>query len=310
MHVALISGGRSNLTYGVTDGASRWVVRRPPVSGLTPSAHDMVREWRVTSALQGTAVPVPRAVALCEDPSVLGAPFTVVEHVDGLVVRDRADLSALSDDDVRAVVHSLVRTLADLHAVDPGSVGLASFGRPHGFLGRQVELWLAQWQRVGTQDLPGVAELHRRLSQRLPASDRAAIVHGDYRIDNTILDAGQPAVVRAVIDWELSTLGDPFTDVALMCVYRHPSFDLVLGQEAAWASPRMPSADDLAEAYARASGQDLPDWPFYLGLAYLKLAVISEGIAFRAQQGSDAGGGSSAAGATPALVEAGLAALG
>ncbi|MGY1824003.1 phosphotransferase family protein [Geodermatophilus sp. SYSU D00079] len=307
----LIAGGRSNLTYAVTDGVSRWVVRRPPLAGLTASAHDMVREHRVTSALQGTAVPVARPVSLCEDESVLGAPFTVVEWVDGVVVRDRDDLAALSDEVLGRTTDGLVEVLVALHAVDVDAVGLSGFGRPEGFLTRQVALWRRQWDSVRTRECPDLERLHALLADRVPASSEVAVVHGDYRIDNAILDRDDPGTVRAVVDWELSTLGDPLTDVALMCVYRHPALDVVLGLPAAWTSPRLPAPDELAEAYTRRSGRALGDWPFYLGLAHLKLAVIAEGIAHRAHAGADAGRDARrAAEAVPGLVTAGLDALG
>jgi aminoglycoside phosphotransferase (APT) family kinase protein len=310
LRAELLAGGRSNLTYAVTDGVSRWVVRRPPLAGLTASAHDMRREHRVTSALSGTAVPVARPVLLCEDDSVLGAPFTVVDWVDGVVVRDRADLSALSDDEVGRATGALVDVLVALHAVDVEAVGLGTFGRAEGFLARQVALWRRQWDRTRTRDLPDLERLHSQLADAVPAAAETAVVHGDYRIDNALLDRADPGKVRAVVDWELSTVGDPLTDVALMCVYRHPALDAILGVPAAWASPRLPSADALAETYARLSGRELARWPFYLGLAHLKLAVIAEGIAHRAAVGADAGRDAArAADAVPELVAAGLAAL-
>jgi aminoglycoside phosphotransferase (APT) family kinase protein len=306
----LIAGGRSNLTYAVTDGATRWVVRRPPLAGLTASAHDMAREFRVTSALHSSAVPVARPIALCEDETVLGSPFTVVEWVDGVVVRDREDLATLCDDELRRTTGSLLEILASLHAVDISEVGLSDFGRPTGFLQRQVALWRRQWDRTRTRDLPDLERLHARLTDMVPASSDAALVHGDYRIDNAILSASDPATVLAVVDWELSTLGDPLTDVALMCVYRHPALDLILGIPAAWTSLRLASPEELAERYARIAGRDLGPWPFYLGLAYLKLAVIAQGIAHRAHAGADAGRDAArAADAVPELVAAGLSVL-
>ncbi|MBB3082418.1 phosphotransferase family protein [Geodermatophilus sabuli] len=306
----LIAGGRSNLTFAVTDGSSRWVVRRPPLAGLTASAHDMAREHRVTSALQGTEVPVARPISLCEDDTVLGAPFTVVEWVDGVVVRDQDELAALSDDAVRRTTAGLVEVLVALHAVDVDAVGLRGFGRPEGFLTRQVALWRRQWDSVRTRESADLERLHALLVDRVPAAGEVAVVHGDYRIDNAILDRTDPGTVRAVVDWELSTLGDPLTDVALMCVYRHPALDVVLGIPAAWTSPRLPAPDALAEAYTRESDRDLGDWPFYLGLAHLKLAVIAAGIAHRAHAGADAGRDARrAAEAVPDLVADGLSAL-
>ncbi len=310
LRVELISGGRSNLTFLAVDDASRWVVRRPPVAGLTPSAHDMAREFTVTGALRNSAVPVAKTVAFDADGSTLGAPMTVVEYVEGTVVRDQDDLAALTDDQLTASIGGLMRVLADLHAVDPAAVGLEKFGRPQGFLARQVTLWASQWDRVKTRDLPDVAALHAALSQALPPESAASIVHGDFRIDNTILDRADPARIRAVVDWEMSTLGDPLTDAALMCVYRAPIFDLVLGSRAAWTSHRMPAPDDLAQAYATASGRDLAHWGFYLALANFKLGVIGEGITHRALHGSDAGSAAErAAEATPEFMAAGLRAL-
>ena len=310
LRVELISGGRSNLTFIANDDESRWVVRRPPVAGLTPSAHDMAREFTVTSALQNSAVPVAKTVAFDAQGSALGAPMTIVEFVEGTVVRDQDDLAAFTDEQVNAAVGALMRVLADLHAVDPAAVGLQQFGRPEGFLARQVNLWAAQWDRVKTRELPDVAALHAGLSDALPPESAASIVHGDFRIDNTILDSADPGQVRAVVDWELSTLGDPLTDAALMCVYRAPSFDLVLGSRAAWTSDRMPTPDELAQAYTTVSGRDLAHWGFYLGLANFKLGVIAEGITHRARHGSDAGSAAKrAAEATPEFMAAGLHAL-
>jgi aminoglycoside phosphotransferase (APT) family kinase protein len=310
LRVELISGGRSNLTFIAYDDESRWVVRRPPVAGLTPSAHDMAREFTVTSALQNSAVPVAKTVAFDAQGSALGAPMTILEFVEGTVVRDQDDLAAFTDEQVNAAVGALMRVLADLHAVDPAAVGLQRFGRPEGFLARQVNLWAAQWDRVKTRELPDVAALHAGLSDALPPESAASIVHGDFRIDNTILDSADPGQVRAVVDWELSTLGDPLTDAALMCVYRAPSFDLVLGSRAAWTSDRMPTPDELAQAYTTVSGRDLAHWGFYLGLANFKLGVIAEGITHRARHGSDAGSAAKrAAEATPEFMAAGLHAL-
>ncbi len=310
LRVEPISGGRSNLTFKAFDDVSTWVVRRPPISGLTPSAHDMAREYTVARALQGTAVPVATTVAFDADGSALGAPMTVVEFVDGQVIRDQTDLARLSDHQAQEVTTALVRVLADLHAVDYRAVGLDTFGRPDGFLTRQLKLWAGQWDRVKTRELPDVTNLHTALTEALPQSTSASIVHGDFRIDNTILDAADPTIIRAVVDWELSTLGDPLTDVALMCVYRSPVFDLVLGTDAAWTSPRLPTPDALAQTYAVASGRNLGAWNFYLALANFKLGIIGEGITHRALQGSDSGSGAArAAEATPEFMAAGLRAL-
>ncbi|WP_182348954.1 phosphotransferase family protein [Tomitella gaofuii] len=304
-----LAGGKSNLTFRVADEAgTAWVVRRPPLAGLTPSAHDMTREYRVTSALAGSGVPVAPAVALCEDESVIGAPFTVMGFVDGSVVRTADELAALSDADITACTGEMMRVLAALHAVDYAAAGLGDFGRPQGYLERQATRWLRQWEYVATGDLPDVETLGRLLLERIPASSAASIVHGDYRIDNVMLAPDDPGRIVAVVDWELSTLGDPLADVAMMCAYRHPALDSVLGFPAAWTQPRIPAPHDLAESYASATGSDLPHWDFHMGLAYLKIGVIAAGIAHRTKAGADAGEDHAAA-AVPEYISLGLAAL-
>lgn len=306
-----VTGGKSNLTYRLgDDGGPRWVLRRPPTAGLTPSAHDMGREFRVVAGLRDTGVPVAGAVALCEDASVIGAPFSLVEYVDARVVRTRDQLEGWSDADMAACAGELVRVLAGLHAVDYQAVGLGALGRPADYLCRQVRLWGRQWERVRTGDLPDVERLHRALADGVPEASAHAIVHGDYRIDNVMLDHVDPGRVRAVVDWELSTLGDPLADAAMMCVYRAPGLDLVLGEPAAWNSDRLPSPDGLAEAYARASGRNLDHWSFHLGLAHLKLAVIAQGIEYRAGQGAAGAGGDRAGEAVAHYAAEGLRALG
>lgn len=310
LRIDLISGGKSNLTFTARDDKSHWVVRRPPTSGLTPSAHDMNREWAVTSALQETDVPVATTVAIDSDGDVLGAPFTVVEFVDGRVIRTDADLTTLSDNEIERNLDGLIDTLARLHAVDYRAVGLGEFGRPDGFAARQVKLWARQWGHVKSRELDDVDRLVAQLGDRIPVQSQSTIVHGDYRVDNTITSGEDAGVVRAVVDWELSTLGDPLTDVALMCAYRRPEFDTVVGFDAAWTSDRYPSADEIAQRYAVRTGSDLGDWDFYLALANLKLGVIAEGIAHRARSGATSDGSERASEATAALIAAGLAQLG
>jgi aminoglycoside phosphotransferase (APT) family kinase protein len=307
---ALLQGGRSNLTYRVTDGVSTWVARRPPLGGLTPSAHDMGREFRVMRALRDTGVPVPRTVALCEDASVLGTPFSVVEYVPGRVLRSHADLHSLSLAEITGCAHALIDELARLHAVPYEAVGLADFGRPGGYLTRQVDRWRDQWARVGTRPLADMDRLHTRLAKAVPTESGASVVHGDYRVDNAILDAMDPGSIRAIIDWEMATLGDPLADLGLHLVYRDPAFDPVLGGAAASTSERLPSVRELAERYACGSGRDLAALGFYLGLGYFKIAVIAEGIHARHLKGLTLGAGFETVGeAVPRLVAAGLRAL-
>jgi aminoglycoside phosphotransferase (APT) family kinase protein len=288
LRAELISGGRSNLTFLVLDDASKWVLRRPPLHGLTPSAHDMAREYRVVAALYDTSVPVARSVTMRNDDSVLGAPFQMVDYVSGRVVRHTDQLEALGDKDtINDCVDALIKVLADLHSLDPEAVGLGDFGKPTGYLERQVRRWGGQWDLVRLEDDPADADvkrLHSALAEAIPAQSRSSIVHGDYRIDNTMLDTDDAAKVLAVLDWEMSTLGDPISDAALMCVYRHPMFNLVHA-DAAWSSPLIPSADELAQRYSLAAGRPLDHWEFYMALAYFKLAIIAAGIAFRGRMG-------------------------
>lgn len=292
LQAEFISGGRSNLTFLIYDDASKWVLRRPPLHGLTPSAHDMAREYRVVAALAGSRVPVAPAVTMRNDDAVGGAPFQMVEYVAGQVVRTRAELDALGGADVvSACVDSLIRVLVDLHEVDPDAVDLSDFGKPIGYLERQVRRWGSQWQHVRLPDDPrdgDVERLHTRLADAVPAESRSSIVHGDYRIDNTIIDPDDPTIVRAVLDWEMSTLGDPLADVAVMCVQRDPMLDLITSEEKSWTAPQMPSADDLAQRYSVASGNPLAHWDFHMALGYFKLAIIVAGIDFRRRMSADA----------------------
>jgi aminoglycoside phosphotransferase (APT) family kinase protein len=223
-----------------------------------------------------------------DDDSVLGAPFQMVEHVAGRVVRYDNELEKLGDKTVISdCVDALIRVLADLHAVDPEAVGLGDFGKPTGYLERQVRRWGGQWELVRRENDPcdaDVKRLHSALAEAIPPQSRSSIVHGDYRIDNTILDAQDATKVVAVLDWEMSTLGDPLSDAALMCVYRHPMFNMIHAASA-WASPLMPEVDELANRYSLAAEQSLDNWDFYMALGYFKVAIIAAGIAFRARMG-------------------------
>lgn len=293
-----ISGGRSNLTSVISDGRTRWILRTPPRAGRTASAHDVAREHRVTAALAGSGVPVPPAVLLCEDESLLGVPFTVSGHVEGAAIRTQADLAEHDDRAVGAMVDDLLATLAALHRVDHVAVGLEGFGRPDGYSARQLKRWSRQWQSVGSSGLEPLArDVMARLGSRVPAQRATSVVHGDYRIDNTLIVVDGPSSrVAAVIDWELSTIGDPVADVAMMCAYRQPPFDLVLGAPSAWTSERLPSASELAAGYQSAGGVPLDDWDFHLALACFKVAVIAAGIDHRRRAGAGAGPGFDTAG--------------
>lgn len=298
----LIAGGRSNLTFLLTDGQRRWVLRMPPRTGRTPSAHDVAREYRVTAALGFTDLPVPPAVALCEDESLIGGPFAISEYVEGTTIRTREQLDALSEPTIAGAASSLVTTLAGLHRVDYQAIGLDGFGRPGGYAARQLRRWSAQWELVGATRLDGLASrLLDRLRSAVPDQRGNSIVHGDFRIDNTILNLGNDSDgsaprVAAVVDWELSTIGDPTADVAIMCAYRHPVFDLIMGAPSAWTSPGLPTTEELAEQYQSGGGFPLTDWAFHLALAYFKIGVIAAGIDHRRRSGSGSGPGFDTAG--------------
>jgi aminoglycoside phosphotransferase (APT) family kinase protein len=308
----LIAGGRSNLTYRLDDARASWVMRTPPRAGRTPSAHDVAREYRVVSALGRTEVPVPPAVALCEDDAVLGAPFAVSGFVDGRCIQTQAQLATLSDTQVDAAIEALAGTLAALHRVDHVAIGLDRFGRPDAYAARQHKRWSGQWEIVGAAFPDAVRRLAGRLAatlaDRLPLQAATGIVHGDYRLDNTLVAVAEDTVtVAAVVDWELSTIGDPVADVANMCVYRDPAFDLVIGAPCAWTSDRVPDADGLAAAYEKAGGVALRDLDEHLALSYFKLAVIAAGIDHRYRAGATHGAGFDTAGqAVPLLLERGL----
>ena len=303
-----IEGGRSNLTYHVTDGTSQWVVRRPPLGHVLATAHDMAREHRVISALAPTPVPVPGTVLLCEDPDVTGAPFYVMECVPGTPYRTEPQLAALGPERTRAVALTLVDTLVDLHAVDPAEVGLADFGRPEGFLDRQLRRFAKQLDASRSRDLPGVDELHAALGRKLPVSPAPAIVHGDYRLDNVLFDDADR--LTAVLDWEMSTLGDPLTDIGLLVMYgeQHDIPDFPVPTPG--GAPGHPTPDEVVERYARRSGRDVSAVDWYTAFAYFKLAVILEGIHYRWTLGQTLGAGFDRIGAVvPVFIERGLARL-
>ena len=283
-----IAGGRSNLTYRLTDGANTWALRRPPLGHVLPTAHDMAREFTVISALHGSAVPVPEPIALCADTAVLGQPFYLMSFVDGVVL-ERPELAPDRGAATRAS-ELLVDTLVALHGIDPQPVGLRDFGRPDGFLARQVARWHKQFQASA----PGGSDVEhtvvQQLTQRLPDSARTSVVHGDYRLTN-VLYASDFSRIAAVVDWEMATLGDPLTDLGLLYVYHELSGtqDSVM--------PDFPPAqgflgpDELVERYARHTGQQLGELDWYVAFGYFKLAVIAAGIHARYLQGKTVGSG-------------------
>jgi len=290
LRAELIQGGKSNLTYRLTDGSHNWVLRRPPLGHVLATAHDMAREYRVMSALAPTPVPVPAMVTLCEDPSVIGAPFYVMEYVEGSILRRTRDTDQLSDRQRTALAHQLIDTLADLHEVDPANVGLSDFGHPDGFLQRQVHRWTQQLERSRSRDMPGFDDLANGLATNIPASQRASVVHGDYRLDNVLVGPDQE--ILAVLDWEMATLGDPLCDLGLLPVYADP-VPGVVGIVSDGMGPHngFPSIESLIQRYADRSGLDVGQLSWYTALGYYKLAVICEGIHYRYATGQTVGPG-------------------
>jgi aminoglycoside phosphotransferase (APT) family kinase protein len=295
LRFTLISGGRSNLTYRVEGPEGRrWVLRRPPLGHVLPTAHDMAREHRVLAALADSEVPVARPIALCADPAVNGAPFYVMEDAPGVVLTDRLpDGYATTAAERRRIGEALVDVLVRLHAVDVEAVGLADFGRPAGYLERQVRRWAQQWERSATGPLPAIEELQRRLAAALPASPAPTIVHGDYRLGNLALDPDDPGRVVAVYDWEMATLGDPLADLGYTLIYWSEPGDAGDGRTlpSVTAAPGFLSRAELIERYARGSGRDVAHVDFYQVLALYKLAIISEGIYARWKMGKTLGEG-------------------
>ncbi|MFF2963091.1 phosphotransferase family protein [Streptomyces sp. NPDC057963] len=308
LEARLVEGGRSNLTYVVADGTGRWVVRRPPLGHVLATAHDMRREHRVISALHPTAVPVPGPVLLCEDDSVIGSPFYVMEYVEGTPYRTAEQLAPLGAERTREAVLGLVDTLVALHAVDPVSVGLGNFGHPEGFLDRQLRRWGKQLDASRDRELPGIDELHAALGRGLPVSPAPTVVHGDYRLDNVLI--GSDDRIKAVLDWEMSTLGDPLTDLGLLVMY---SSDLGLANSPVSTTSGAaghPTPAELIERYAARSGRDTAALSWYTAFAWFKLAVILEGIHYRYTLGQTVGAGfDRIGGLVPVFIEHGLTTL-
>jgi aminoglycoside phosphotransferase (APT) family kinase protein len=293
----LITGGRSNLTYRVTDAEGRrWALRRPPLGHVLATAHDMHREHRIIAALQNSSVPVPPAVGLCEDDDVNGAPFYVMDFVEGRILRGREDAEALDLSARQQACEDMADVLARIHLVDPDKVGLGDLGRKEGYIERQLRRWSDQWEKSKTRELPMMDDVHAGLTARVPAQGPAAIVHGDYRLDNCMV--GDDGHVVAVLDWELCTLGDPLADVGLLLVYWSEAGDsfAALGESAATTADGFATRDELvkkyAEARARNSGAEDPRLDealaginYYVAFGYWKLACILEGVYARYRAG-------------------------
>ncbi len=282
LSVERIRGGHSNETFFVTRGNYQWVLRRPPRGPLLPTAHDVAREHRVLSALIHTPVPVPRPVLLCADTDIIGAPFYLMERVHGVVIRGQLPPAFASDESSRADLgFELIDRLAELHAVDWQAVGLGDFGKPQGYLERQVRRWTGQLDASRNRPLPDLDAVTEWLTTHLPESGPATIVHGDYRIDNAMYAPEPPARILAIFDWEMATLGDPLADLGYLLSFWQEAGDmgphLDDGNWGITAQPGFPTRAQLVARYAERTGRQVDHVAFYVALAIWKLAILLEG---------------------------------
>lgn len=282
----LIAGGRSNLTFRVDDSAgNRFVLRRPPTGAVLPTAHDVAREHRILAALEPTAVPTPPPLALCEDDGVTGAPFYVMAWVDGHVLNDHRAIREVLGSGARGHLGAaVVECLAALHRVSADSVGLGDLGRKDAYLARQLKRWHRQWNQSKTRECPLMDEVHQGLQVDMPVQVGSTIVHGDFRIGNMLVsEAGE---IRALLDWELCTLGDPLADLAyLLNDWEQPGESTKLQRSLPTSAGGFPTRDDVVQQYETLSGRDASSIHYYRAFQYWRLAAIAEGVAARYEKG-------------------------
>jgi aminoglycoside phosphotransferase (APT) family kinase protein len=278
VHVEPLGEGKSNLTFEVRRGDQRLVLRRPPRGELPETAHDMMREHRVLAALAGTDVRAPRPVAACDDPSVIGVPFYLMEPVDGVVIRGELP-DAYTEQTRGRIGAELVDALAELHRIDYTAVGLGDLGKPDGYTSRQVRRWSRQWEQMATRELPDVEATREWLAANVPTESPSAIVHGDYKLDNVVMSPQPPAQLRGILDWEMATLGDPLADLGYLMVFWPESDEEAIGGLAQPSQlPGFQSRSELIARYEVATGFAMTDLTFYQVLALWKLAILSEGL--------------------------------
>jgi aminoglycoside phosphotransferase (APT) family kinase protein len=284
------AGGQSNPTYKLTAGSGNYVLRRKPPGPLLPSAHAVDREFRVMRALADTPVPVPRVHALCEDDGVIGSAFYVMEHLDGRIFWDQRLPEIASPAERAAMFQSMNAVIADLHRVDYGAVGLGDFGRPGNYMARQIARWSRQYRASETETIAAMDRLIDWLPEHLPPEGAPAIVHGDYRMDNLIFHPSEPRVI-GVLDWELSTIGDPLADFAYHVLTWRVTPELFRGLAGVdFAALGIPDETAYVAAYCRRTGRAaIAGWEFYLVYSLFRIAAILQGIAKRAIDGTAAG---------------------
>lgn len=281
----LIAGGRSNLTYRITDAeGGRLVLRRPPLGHVLATAHDMAREHRIISAVGATGVPVPRTLGLCTDVDVNGAPFYVMSFVDGVVLDSAVRAEQLAPDLRVPASEHLVDVLADLHAVDVDAVGLGDLARRDGYIERQLKRWRTQWEGSKTHEIPAIDEVGVLLADRVPDQQGVVIAHGDYRFGNVLTDVSVGRVA-AVLDWELCTLGDPLADLGYLGVYWSDGHSMLRDNDPTPAGGFL-SYGEVVERYARRTGRDVSGVDYYVAFSCWRLAVISQGVYARYLHGA------------------------
>jgi aminoglycoside phosphotransferase (APT) family kinase protein len=290
--VAQFDSGQSNPTYLIDGGTRNLVLRRKPPGTLLPSAHAVDREFRIMRALAATRVPVPRCLALCEDPSVIGSAFYVMEHVEGRIFRDPA-LPSVSRAERGPIYTEMNRVIAELHSVDPNTLGLADYGRAGNYIERQVQRWTKQYRASQTEDIPAMDRLIEWLPLHIPPGDETRIVHGDFRLDNVIFDPHEPCI-RAVLDWELSTLGHPLADFAYHCLVWYRTPDMQQGVSGLdLEALGLPRVRDYLAAYCNRLGREVVtphEWEFYIVFNMFRLVGILQGVRARAIQGNASSG--------------------
>jgi aminoglycoside phosphotransferase (APT) family kinase protein len=300
----VVGHGRSNITYRVADGDKSWVVRRPPLSHVQATAHDMGREYRILTALAPTGFPAPKPYALCNDTEVIGAQFYVMEYVDGFIAVDPHEVSKrFSEDDRRRIGEELIDVLVQLHSFVPDEIGLSDFGKPQGFIERQVRRFSQQLNDIRYRETPELDELAKRLANAIPPEGKPGIVHGDYRLDNAILD--EKGHIIAVLDWEMCTLGDSLADLGLLRMYwgQGTSRQLVIaGTPPVMQLDGFATWEEASARYAEKSGADLSNIDFYTVLAHFKLGVILENMYKRFLGGGTVGAGFETIGQQAALL--------